>query len=472
MFTCTGPLLNADLRNEPSLVIPWEYDYVGAPHKTQSVIRKTQQQLFTATPTGIPGNDDLGTMSAWYVFSALGFYPVTPGTRDLALGSAVFPQAKVHLPAGKTLTITAPQASTAHPYISSMTVNGATWTHAYLPSELVTEGGTVEQALSPTANTSFGTAAEDAPPSDTTGLAAALGFTTSSQILIQPGGTGSLTLGARNLLGQAQDVSWSITSTGGLTVTPSSGTLLLAAHGDGTRQVSVKAPAVSVKAPATEGRQLVTITYRSGTGAAMPTVTSAIDVAKPGALWPFFNNAGIASDGVTGSADFDGYGWAYSSQQLAAVGVTPGGTLAVNGIRFTMSSTELGAFDNIEARGQSIPISATHVSKIGFLGSASNVLPGASIQPTVHFSDGSTQTVTVSLSDWTLGAGSATGPAYGNRIVAKTPYRIGADGRSEQVTTYLFEADVALSGGRTVTSVTLPALTGNGRFHVFAIGTA
>lgn len=459
-----GPL-NADLRNEPSLAIPWEYDYVGAPYKTQSAVRKIQQQLFTATPTGIPGNDDLGTMSAWYVFSALGFYPETPGTSVLALGSAVFPEAKVHLPSGKALTITAPDASAARPYISALTVNGSTWTHAYLPSDLVTRGGTVEETLSSTPDKSFGTAATDAPPSDTTGLATALGYTSSSQVLIQPGGTGSITLGARNLQGQGQDVSWSISSGDGLTLTPSSGTLMLPAHGAGTRSVSVKAPA-------TEGRHLVTITYRSGTGAVMPATTIEVDVAKAGALWPFFNNIGIASDGDRGTADYDGYGWAYSSQQLAAAGVTPGRTLRVNGINFTIPSAGRGKPDNLETRGQTVPVSGAKVSKLGFLGSATNVLPGTSINPTVHFSDGTTQIVRVSLSDWTLGAGSASGPSYGNRIAAATSYRNDARGGSERVRTYLFEADVALSGGRTITSVTLPAPPGNGRFHVFAIGTA
>jgi putative alpha-1,2-mannosidase len=458
--------LTADFGNEPSIGIPWEYDYVGAPYKTQSVVRRIQQELFTTAPNGIPGNDDLGTMSAWYVFSALGFYPHTPGTPILALGSAVFPQAILHLPSGKTLTITAPNASAANPYVSSMTVNGLPWTHAYLPSGLITDGGAVDEVLSPTANPGFGSVtATDAPPSDTAGLASALGFTTSSRVAIEPGNLGALVLGARNLQGQEQEVSWSISSPDGLTVTPSSGTLLLGAYGSGTRSVSVKTPV-------TEGRHLLTITYRSSTGATLPTVTTQVDVAEPGALWPFFNNAGIGSDGTRGPADFDGYGWAYSAQQLAAAGVAPGKTLTVNGFAFRLPDTEPGDLDNIRATGQTIPIRAASVSKIGFLGSSSGAPPGVSVKATVHFSDDSAQTITLALSDWTLAGGAASGPSFGNTIAVTTNHRDASDGTAETAKTYLFEADATLTGHRSVTSVTLPAPANGGQLHVFAIATA
>ena len=88
----------ADFSNEPSLEMPWEYDYTGEPYKTQSVIRAIQDQIWTDAPGGLAGNDDLGEMSAWYVWSALGMYPETPGTADLALGSPMFTQEVVTLP--------------------------------------------------------------------------------------------------------------------------------------------------------------------------------------------------------------------------------------------------------------------------------------------------------------------------------------------------------------------------------------
>ncbi len=98
-ITSPGPT-NARLSNEPSLEIPWEYDYAGAPYLTQRIVREAQQDLYADAPVGQFGNDDLGAMSSWYVWSELGFYPETPGTTTLALGSPVFRKTIVHLAGG------------------------------------------------------------------------------------------------------------------------------------------------------------------------------------------------------------------------------------------------------------------------------------------------------------------------------------------------------------------------------------
>ncbi|MEV6928140.1 lectin [Dactylosporangium sp. NPDC051485] len=157
---------HADLGNEPSVELPWEYDYVGQPWKTQAVVRQVQNQLWPNNPAawGV-GNDDLGTMSAWYVFSALGFFPETPGTSDLALGSPLFTQAIVHLGGGGTITINAPAAATNAPYVQSLKLNGSAWNNAYLPASFALNGGTLDFVLGTTANTSWATAASSAPPS-------------------------------------------------------------------------------------------------------------------------------------------------------------------------------------------------------------------------------------------------------------------------------------------------------------------
>jgi predicted alpha-1,2-mannosidase len=155
----------ADMGNEPSLYLPWEYDYVGQPYKAQSDVRKIQDQIWTDAPGGLAGNDDLGEMSAWYVFSALGMYPETPGTADLALGSPLFTQALVTLPSGNTLTINAPAAADNAPYVQSATWNGAAWNNAYAPTSAITSGGTLNYTLGTTANTSWASGASSAPPS-------------------------------------------------------------------------------------------------------------------------------------------------------------------------------------------------------------------------------------------------------------------------------------------------------------------
>ncbi len=155
----------ADFSNEPSLEIPWEYDYTGEPYKTQNVIRQIEDQIWTDAPGGLAGNDDLGEMSAWYVWSALGMYPETPGTADLALGSPMFTQEVVTLPSGNTLTINGSGAADNAPYVQSATWNGSAWNDAYAPSGAISGGGTLDFTLGTSANTSWASAASAAPPS-------------------------------------------------------------------------------------------------------------------------------------------------------------------------------------------------------------------------------------------------------------------------------------------------------------------
>lgn len=156
----------SNMGNEPSMELPWEYDWVGQPYKAQSTVRAVQDQLWAATPAGLPGNDDLGELSSWYVWSALGLYPETPGTADLAIGSPLFPQAVVALGStGRTITVTAPAAADADPYVQSLTVNGGAWNQAYLPAADTASGAVLNFTLGTSSNTSWAAAAADAPPS-------------------------------------------------------------------------------------------------------------------------------------------------------------------------------------------------------------------------------------------------------------------------------------------------------------------
>jgi predicted alpha-1,2-mannosidase len=161
----TGGNGYADLSNEPSLDIPWEYDYSGQPYNTQKIVRQVQDQIWTDAPGGLAGNDDLGTMSAWYVWSAIGMYPETPGTADLALGSPLFTQIVLSLPSGNTLTINAPAAADNAPYVQSAAWNGAAWNNAYLPAGALSSGGTFAYTLGTSANTGWASGAGSAPPS-------------------------------------------------------------------------------------------------------------------------------------------------------------------------------------------------------------------------------------------------------------------------------------------------------------------
>jgi predicted alpha-1,2-mannosidase len=162
-LTNAGPL-HAELNNEPSVATPWLYDYAGQPWKTQEAVRIVVDTLWKNTPDGIPGNDDLGEMSSWYVWAALGLYPEIPGRAELLLGSPLFPHAVVH-GSGGDVVIDAPAASSATPYIHALSVDGAPYARPWLPPSLVEHGGQLHFSLSATPNTSWGNAADNAPPS-------------------------------------------------------------------------------------------------------------------------------------------------------------------------------------------------------------------------------------------------------------------------------------------------------------------
>ena len=150
--------------NEPSFGLPWEYDWVGEPCKTQSTVRAVQDRLWTNTAGGLSGNDDLGEMSAWYVWSALGLHPEIPGTTDLAIGGPMFTSAVVTT-GGHALTVNAPAAADGSPYLQSLSLNGGSWNKAYVPTSHLGGSAELDFTLSSSANTSWAAATSAAPPS-------------------------------------------------------------------------------------------------------------------------------------------------------------------------------------------------------------------------------------------------------------------------------------------------------------------
>jgi predicted alpha-1,2-mannosidase len=154
----------AYMGNEPSLETPWTYDFVGAPAQTESVVRRIQDQLYTNTPGGLPGNDDGGAMSSWYVFSAIGLYPDIPGVGGFVLGSPLFSSATIQLGSGHVLQINGTNAADGNPYVQSLTVNGTASSNLWLPWSTVSSGATLNFTLGRSAS-SWGTSAANAPPS-------------------------------------------------------------------------------------------------------------------------------------------------------------------------------------------------------------------------------------------------------------------------------------------------------------------
>jgi predicted alpha-1,2-mannosidase len=152
------------LGNEPCVETPWIYDFLGAPFKTQSVVRRAMNELYSGDPIGYAGNDDLGEMSSWYVFAALGIFPELPGSDILVVGSPLFSKAVVHLQTGD-MTITANGAAHDSPYVQSLSVNGKASNKPWLRFSDINHEGTMTYDLSPTPNKSWGSDPADAPPS-------------------------------------------------------------------------------------------------------------------------------------------------------------------------------------------------------------------------------------------------------------------------------------------------------------------
>ena len=151
--------------NEPSHHIAYLYAYAGRPWKTQETVRRILDELYSDRPDGLAGNEDCGQMSAWYVFSALGFYPVNPVGGTYVIGSPLFERAELDLPGGRTIRVEAPGASAANRYVQRAELNGEPLERSYIAHEDIVAGGTLTLVMGPDPNPSWGAAPESRPPS-------------------------------------------------------------------------------------------------------------------------------------------------------------------------------------------------------------------------------------------------------------------------------------------------------------------
>ena len=130
--------------NEPSHHVIYLYNKVRQPWKTQKYAAQVMHELYFNAPAGLCGNEDCGQMSAWYVFSAMGFYPVNPVSGEYEIGTPLFPEMRLNLDNGKTFTVLAPNVSRENIYIQSMKVNGQPYDKSYITHQQIMEGATVE----------------------------------------------------------------------------------------------------------------------------------------------------------------------------------------------------------------------------------------------------------------------------------------------------------------------------------------
>jgi predicted alpha-1,2-mannosidase len=188
--------------NEPDFLVPWLYNYIGKPWKTQALVDRIRSNLFSPTPDGEPGNDDLGAMSAWYVWAAMGVYPSVPGTSVLTVNTPLFDKVEIALPAGKSIRISAPGASGQHrmQYIGSLHVDGRSLNKTFLPPSVVESGGEMAFSLSSKPNKSWGTAASSAPPSFGAGSLAVTVNVSPSVVAVDAGTSTDVTVNVQRMV--------------------------------------------------------------------------------------------------------------------------------------------------------------------------------------------------------------------------------------------------------------------------------
>jgi predicted alpha-1,2-mannosidase len=268
--------------NEPALDTPWAYDSTGEPWQTQQVVREITSQLYSLTPGGEPGNDDLGAMSSWYVWATLGVYPQTPGEPTLVLGAPQFSTEVIHGAHGN-LVINAREAGDT--YVQSLRVDGRSSDRTWINLDST---HSLDFTLSATPNKHWGAAASDAPPSHAAGpvhfpasTRAALDLSP-GQVRLSPGSSTSIQVTNDNSLGTSSTpVTWKATAASGVTVSPASGTITASAGG--TASASVTISALASMAP---GYYQVTFTSAAANGALIPAATLLVTVAASGQSIP------------------------------------------------------------------------------------------------------------------------------------------------------------------------------------------
>ena len=152
--------------NEPSHHIPYLYSYAGAPSKTAKKVRQILDELYSNQPDGISGNEDQGQMSAWYIFSSLGFYPVNPASGQYVLGTPLFDRAEVALPDGKSFEIRALRSDSSDIFIQSVSLNGHILDKSFITHRQLMAGGVLEITLGSEPHPSWGVAEEWRPGQD------------------------------------------------------------------------------------------------------------------------------------------------------------------------------------------------------------------------------------------------------------------------------------------------------------------
>jgi len=150
--------------NQPSHHVAYLYNYAGSPWKTQQRVRQITETLYRTGPGGLCGNEDMGSLSSWFIFSSIGFYPVAPGSSVYVLGSPLFGKATINTGKTGSFSVVALNNSEKNKYIQSAILNGKTITRTWITHEEITRGGDLVLVMGPYPSEKWGTKPEDAPP--------------------------------------------------------------------------------------------------------------------------------------------------------------------------------------------------------------------------------------------------------------------------------------------------------------------
>ncbi|HKS99832.1 MAG TPA: GH92 family glycosyl hydrolase, partial [Rugosimonospora sp.] len=456
----------AQLSNEFGFGEQYAPNYAGDPAGTQLAVHTMLDTMYPPGPSGLPNNDDLGANSSTFVWEMLGMYPENSGTDNLVFNGAGFPHASIHLPNGKTITINAPGASDSAFYVQSLRLDGRPYGRLWVPFSVLQHGATLDWRLG-TRPTGWGSGPTDAPPSYGAGTRPVIGYLSSPQVTVAPGGSATVTIGAQNTTTRPQTVTAKASAPAGLTATTAArrGALRVPPDGAGTTTLTVAADAAT---PQTFYTVPVSLSQNGGQ---LPGLTLTVLVAQPGSLLAAMSSAGVSDDSAPAAVNFDGSGNSYSAQALAAAGVSPGRPVTSGGITYTWPTPAPGYPDNVVAAGQRITVNAAPGTRqLGFLGAAT-VGPSQGVA-TLDYADGSTASYWLGLSDWTLNGGKSQ-PSYGNQVAVSTPYRNcgGCTGGRDNTGTDVFSTALPVDPAKTLAAVTLPTYTTQGQLHIFALGT-
>jgi hypothetical protein len=588
------------MSNQIAHHIPYVLAEAGDPSGAQELIRDIQDRLFIGDDIGqgYPGDEDNGEFSAWYVFSALGFYPLEVGSGNYTIGTPLFDSATLSM-GGKDLVINAPGASSGKDYVAGVSINGEPISETTFDGDLVRTGGTLDFTMSDTPSTwgakdlgeplEVPTTLVDATKVGRGTLTATDGtqvgslvddnmnskvtFAGTSAELVWTSQSGPVSIGPYTLTSAAKgdapsswklegsidgttwteidsrdgesfawdtqtrpfstdgadgytSVKLTLTSSGevlslsevelfasasaadGLAIsagapqrvqvdtefagqlativgteTDAAGYTVTVDYGDGVPATDVKLDrddlgGWKVSAPhtfAAPGTYSAVVTVRDSSGA-VAQATATVTVFRDETLVGAFNNVCIGDLGVT-AANCDSQGHGYFRDKINADGFVQGETLTIPGSELTydLPAIPAGQPDNITGEGQTVRFSlGDGATQLSFIGTATE--SNRDSQAVLHFTDGSTQTVTISLGDWVGASGS---PYKGNTVLTISEGRLSGTGAESSVknTAIYATAPITLDlddagAPKVVESLTMPKEAGSlndGRVHIFAI---